>query len=47
MSIPYFMSAGLTPFIGLLVDKIGKRGLILIGASVIMVGAHFSMLVVP
>ncbi|KAL4501214.1 hypothetical protein ABPG73_013952 [Tetrahymena malaccensis] len=47
MSIPYFMSAGLTPFVGLLVDRIGKRGYILIGASCIMVIAHFTMLVVP
>lgn len=41
------MSAGLTPFVGLLVDRIGKRGIILIGASIIMVGAHITMLLVP
>ncbi|EAR94487.1 MFS transporter (macronuclear) [Tetrahymena thermophila SB210] len=47
MSIPYFMSAALTPLIGLLVDRIGKRGYLLICASLIMVVAHFTMLVVP
>ena len=47
MSIPYFMAAGLTPFAGILVDRIGKRGLLLILSSIIMILAHLMMLVMP
>ena len=41
------MSAVLTPFIGLLVDKIGKRTILLIFSSAIMTIAHIIFLLIP
>jgi len=35
-SLPFFISAGVAPFLGVIVDKIGKRG-IFIGTSSFLV----------
>lgn len=47
MTIPYLMSACLTPFIGLLVDKVGRRAFFLLGSSCIMALAHLLFLILP
>lgn len=47
MTIPYLMAACLTPFIGLLVDKIGSRVYLLLGSSCVMTLAHVLLLVLP
>ncbi|EGR34415.1 major facilitator superfamily domain protein [Ichthyophthirius multifiliis] len=47
MSLPYLIAAGCTPFAGLLVDKVGKRGLLLIITSVLMITSHLTMLIMP
>jgi len=47
LSIPYFISAGCTPFFGLLVDRIGKRGIILFASTFILISVHISILLVP
>jgi hypothetical protein len=47
MSVPYIISAIMTPFFGLLIDKIGKRGLFLILSSLIMIFAHLMMIIMP
>ena len=38
--IPYIISACTSPFLGLLVDKIGKRVLLIIGSSFLLLSAH-------
>lgn len=43
MSIPYFLSATLSPFCGHLVDKIGRRAIISLIASVILIFVHLSL----
>ncbi len=47
MSIPYFIAAGATPFAGYLVDKIGKRGILLILSSGLMILSHLTMIIMP
>eukprot|EP00520_Triparma_pacifica_P017792 CAMPEP_0118668346 /NCGR_PEP_ID=MMETSP0785-20121206/20294_1 /TAXON_ID=91992 /ORGANISM="Bolidomonas pacifica, Strain CCMP 1866" /LENGTH=588 /DNA_ID=CAMNT_0006562907 /DNA_START=19 /DNA_END=1785 /DNA_ORIENTATION=+ len=43
MSIPYFMSAAISPFLGFAVDRIGFRALIASMAPVILVGVHLTL----
>ena len=40
MSIPYFMSAGLSPFLGMVVDKVGNRAVIASIAPVMLLAVH-------
>lgn len=40
MSIPYFISAGLSPFLGGLVDKVGRRALMASFAPLLLVAVH-------
>ncbi len=47
MGIPYGMSAGMTPFVGLLVDKIGRRTIFVIGSTAAFIVAHFYMAFLP
>ncbi|GMH54858.1 hypothetical protein TrRE_jg6886, partial [Triparma retinervis] len=43
MSIPYFMSAAISPFLGFAVDKIGYRALIASMAPVILIVVHLTL----
>jgi len=43
MSIPYLLSAILSPFCGHIVDKIGKRAIIAALASIILICVHLSL----
>ncbi len=43
MSIPYFLSATLSPFFGHIVDKIGHRALIAMFASIMLVIVHLTL----
>ena len=45
--IPYFISAGLSPFLGLAVDKFGKRALIISFSSVVLIFAFFLSMFLP
>lgn len=47
ISIPYFIKGGLTPLIGILVDKFGKRGKIIFGSSILLILSHILMIIVP
>jgi hypothetical protein len=47
IGIPYLMAACTTPFVGYGVDKIGKRGLIMIGSSSLVTLAHIILAVAP
>jgi len=40
MSIPYFISASLSPFLGGLVDKVGRRAIMATFAPLLLVAAH-------
>jgi MFS family permease len=43
MSIPYIMSAVLSPFLGALVDRIGRRAIIALLAPVVFIAVHLSL----
>lgn len=45
--IPYIISAVSSPFLGLLIDKIGKRGFMICLSSVILVVAFFMSMISP
>jgi len=45
--IPYFISAGISPFLGLAVDKYGKRALIISLSSVILIIAFSTSIMLP
>lgn len=36
-SLPFFISAGLSPFLGLLIDKVGKRAVFITFSSLFVV----------
>jgi MFS family permease len=38
--IPYTISAATSPFLGILIDRIGRRGLMIILSSVVLLAAH-------
>jgi len=46
-SIPYFMSAFLTPVLGFMIDKIGKRALFIIISSLLSAIACFWVAILP
>lgn len=46
-SIPYFMSAFLTPLLGFMIDKMGKRALFIIISSLLAAAACFWVAVTP
>jgi MFS family permease len=43
MSIPYFISAVISPFLGLLVDRLGKRAVVAALAPALLVVVHLSL----
>eukprot|EP00560_Eucampia_antarctica_P007462 CAMPEP_0197826808 /NCGR_PEP_ID=MMETSP1437-20131217/3707_1 /TAXON_ID=49252 ORGANISM="Eucampia antarctica, Strain CCMP1452" /NCGR_SAMPLE_ID=MMETSP1437 /ASSEMBLY_ACC=CAM_ASM_001096 /LENGTH=556 /DNA_ID=CAMNT_0043427397 /DNA_START=255 /DNA_END=1925 /DNA_ORIENTATION=+ len=45
MSIPYLMSAILSPFLGFFVDRVGYRAVIALLASVMLIGIHVTLAV--
>jgi sugar phosphate permease len=45
--IPYIISAIASPFLGILIDKIGRRGLMIILSSVILLTAHVINMLLP
>jgi hypothetical protein len=45
MSVPYFISAIMSPLLGGFVDRFGHRALLMTGASVVLVFVHISMAV--
>lgn len=45
MSIPYLISASISPFLGLLVDRIGRRAMLIFFAPVALVVAHLLLAV--
>ncbi|EGR30537.1 major facilitator superfamily protein, putative [Ichthyophthirius multifiliis] len=47
MGIPYIISSILTPLIGLLIDRIGKRSQLLIISSIFLIFAHLFMIIMP
>lgn len=47
LTLPYLISAGLTPFIGILADKIGKRQYLLLTSSSVMLLSHILWLAFP
>jgi len=46
-SVPYFMSAGLSPVLGYVIDKIGKRALFITTSSILVSFACFFSAVLP
>lgn len=45
--IPYTISAATSPFLGILIDRIGRRGLMIIASSVILLFAHITNMLLP
>ena len=45
--IPWFISAGLCPFLGLGIDKVGRRCVFIIGSSLILIAAFTTSLLLP
>ena len=45
--IPYFISAGFSPFLGLAVDKYGKRAFIISLSSVVLIVAFITSIFLP
>jgi nitrate/nitrite transporter NarK len=45
--IPYIISAITSPFLGILIDKIGRRGLMIILSSIILLVAHVINMIIP
>lgn len=45
--IPYTISAATSPFLGILIDKIGRRGLLIISSSFILLTAHVINMFLP
>jgi nitrate/nitrite transporter NarK len=45
--IPYTISAAASPFLGILIDKIGRRGLLIICSSFILLAAHVINMFLP
>ncbi|KAM3568591.1 hypothetical protein VYU27_009290 [Nannochloropsis oceanica] len=43
MSIPYTISAVLSPFLGLAVDRFGRRAVVIALAPVVLIGVHLSL----
>jgi len=43
MSIPYTISAVLSPFLGLAVDRFGRRAVVVTLAPVVLIGVHLSL----
>ena len=43
MSIPYFISACISPFLGFVVDRIGKRAVIATVAPALLVAVHLTL----
>lgn len=43
MSVPYIMSAILSPFLGFLVDKIGKRAVLAVAAPIALTCVHLTL----
>ena len=43
MSIPYFISAGMSPFLGLIVDKVGNRAIMATFAPIMLIGVHSTL----
>ena len=43
MSIPYTISAVLSPFLGLAVDRFGRRAVVIVLAPVVLIGVHLSL----
>ena len=47
ISLPYWISAGLTPIFGYLIDRIGKRPYIILTSSIVIFLAHTLFFVLP
>ena len=45
--IPYTISAATSPFLGILIDRIGRRGLLIMCSSVILLAAHVINMFLP
>lgn len=45
--IPYIISACTSPFLGILIDKIGKRVLLVVVSSVFLLAAHLTTMFLP
>ena len=45
--IPYTISAATSPFLGLLIDKVGRRGLMIVASTVILFAAHVTNMFLP
>jgi len=46
-SVPYFMSAALSPILGIIIDKVGKRAIFITASSLLVALACFVMAVCP
>ena len=45
--IPYTISAATSPFLGILIDRVGRRGLMIVASSVILFAAHVINMFLP
>lgn len=45
--IPYTISAATSPFLGIFIDKVGRRGLLIIASSFILLTAHVTNMILP
>ena len=43
MSIPYTISAVLSPFLGLLVDRFGRRAIVITFAPILLIMVHLAL----
>ena len=46
-TLPYTISAFTSPFLGILIDKIGRRGLLIIMSAIILFAAHVTNMFLP
>jgi MFS family permease len=46
-SIPFLISACTCPFLGFGIDKVGRRGLVIIGSSFVLLSAFLASLLLP
>jgi MFS family permease len=45
--IPYTISAATSPFLGILIDRVGRRGLMIIMSTVVLLVAHVTNMFLP